>query len=243
MNSHYSYDSNYKSSILSHRQLKRLEIDFIRQKVSSDYLRLKDEHNFKLFHLTITWNNWKTSRYKSLEEVLSDESLERNQLNQLNRDLNALYRHHLVKYACDVNRISKNNRHIQPIFVSFIDEGSESNKLSSSNCNKLHHHCLVAARDETAQRLLSLCGENTLKPMCAQQDIQFRKSSSRSTTDFRVYDAICTTDLKEITNDEVQTRYPSKMLDKFDEQYMLKFNYPIDFDSFCTSMSDVLNAQ
>ena len=204
-------------------QLKIKENNFIRDKVSSDLMTLKNIHKFKLFHLTLTWN--KTSIAENPKH--------------LNADLNTLYRLYLVKFAANVNRISKNNRHIQPIFISFLDEGDEMNKSLIGNCKKLHHHCLIAARDKTAQRIQSICGVNTIKPKCKMLDSLYGRGESSEFNRYKIYNALCSTDLKEISNEGVQTRYPMKTLYKYDEHYMMTFNYPIDFDSIRSPMSEV----
>jgi hypothetical protein len=204
-------------------QLKIKENDFIRDKVSNDLIMLKKHLDFTIFHLTLTWNK---------------TSVEENPMN-LNEDLNTLYRLYLVKYAANVNRISKNNRHIQPIFISFLDEGEDMNKSLSGNCKKLHHHCLIAARDETAKRLKTLCGINTIKPKCKMLDTLYGRNEPNGLNRYKIYNALSSTDLKEIVNESVQTRYPMKTLYKYDEKYMMTFNYPFDFDSIRSSMSEV----
>jgi hypothetical protein len=220
MNATFNYTPRY-----SPKELKKIENIHIQNKVSSDFIELKSLHDYKLFHITITWN-----------KTHLDENPR-----YLNNDLNNLYRHYLVKYASNVNRISKNNRHIQPIFVSFIDEGNDKNKSSTSNCQKLHNHCLIAAIDKTAERLESICGENTIKPMCQKLDVMYPRKNTNKTQSFQVYDAICTTDMKLITNDEIQTRYASKTLYKFDEESMMMFNYPIDYKTISSPMSEVVS--
>jgi len=220
MNTTFNYTPRY-----SPKELKKIENIHIQNKVSSDFIELKLTHNYKLFHLTITWNKTHLNENPKY----------------LNNDLNTLYRLFLVKYASNVNRISKNNRHIQPIFVSFIDEGNEENKSSTSNCQKLHHHCLIAAIDKTAERLESICGENTIKPMCQRLDELYPRKNLTNAKPFQVYDAICTTDMKLITNDEIQTRYASKTLYKFDEESMMMFNYPIDYKTISSPMSEVVS--
>lgn len=204
---------------LTQYDLKVLENIHIRDQVSNDFKTLKHNHGYTLFHLTVTW-----IKSRAEENPWS-----------LNRDLNTLYRHHFVKYATGVKRISRNNRHIQPIFVSFLEEGTDANKSNHGNCKKLHHHCLIAAKHETAQRLFEMCGTNRVQEMCRRHD-ELQKSSN--SFGFKIYKAICSTDLKEITNDEIQTKYPSKSLYKFDEAYILKFNYPFDFLQSSSSMSE-----
>jgi hypothetical protein len=207
MNTSSNYEPRYNP-----KELKKIENIHIRDKVSKDFMELKSLHDYKLFHLTITWN-----------KTHLDENPR-----HLNNDLNTLYRYYLVKYATNVNRISKNNRHIQPIFVSFIDEGVDQNKSSFGNCKKLHHHCLIAANNETVTRLMSICGKDTIKDMCQDLDFLYSRNKDGKSNNFKIYEAICSTDLKEITNDEIQTRYPSKTLYKFDEEFMMRFNYPIE---------------
>ena len=213
--------TNYEPRFSS-KELKKIENNYIRNKVSNDFMELKNSYGFKLFHLTITWNQTHQEENPRL----------------LNKDLNSLYRLYLVKYATNLNRMSKNNRHIQPIFVSIIDEGQDKNKSIIGNCKKLHHHCLIAAKNKVAMRLISLCGTNTIKGMCHDLDSLYSKNKSNN---FKIYNAICSTDLKEITNDEVQTRYPTKTLYKFDQEFMIKFNYPIDFDNICSPTSEVVS--
>lgn len=209
----------------SPRELKKMENIHIQNKVSSDFIELKSVHHYKLFHLTLTWNN------THLEENPK----------YINDDLKKFYMLYLVKFATNVNRISKNNRHIQPILVSFVDEGKSENKSLKSNCQKLHHHCLIAATDNTASRLESICGKNTVKSMCQRLDMLYPRKNVKSPLEFQVHDAICSSDLKEITNDEIQTKYASKTLYKYDEKHMLMFNYPIDFETLCSSLSAVVS--
>jgi hypothetical protein len=220
MNVKFNYTQRY-----SPIELKKIENIHIQNKVSSDFIELKSAHNYKLFHLTITWN-----------KTHLDENPR-----YLNNDLNTLYRHYLVKFAANVNRISKNNRHIQPILVSFIDEGNDENKSLTSNCQKLHHHCLIAAIDKTAERLETICGENTIKPMCNRLEVLYPRKNVNKINSFKVYDAICTTNMKSIKNDEIQTRYASKTLYKFDEESMMMFNYPIDYKSISSPTSEVVS--
>lgn len=220
MNTSSTYTPRY-----SPRDLKKIENFHIQNKVSSDLVELKLVHDYKLFHLTLTWNK------TYLEENPK----------YLNDDLRRLYMLYLVKFATNVNRISKNNRHIQPILVSFIDEGKYENKSLTSNCQRLHHHCLIAAKEKTAERIESICGENNIKPMCQRLDMLYPRKNVKSALEFQVHDAICSSDLKVITNNEIQTRYASKTLYKYDEKYMMMFNYPIDFNTICSPMSEVVS--
>jgi hypothetical protein len=204
------------------RELKKLENIHIQDKVSNDFMELKSKYNYKIFHLTITWNK------THLQENPS----------HLNDDFINLYFKYIIKFATNVKRISKNNRHLQPILVSFIDEGKDQNKSLTANCKKLHHHCLIAATDKTAERLESLCGLNTVKPMCERLDVLYPEKNEVLAREFKIFNAVCSSDLKLITNDEIQTRYPSKTLFRYDEQYMLRFNYPIDYDTLSSTSSE-----
>lgn len=202
----------------SKKEIKKIENIHIQDKVSGDFIELKSKYKFKIFHLTIDW----------IKTNLQENS------KHLNNDLNKLYKLYLVKYACNVNRISKNNRHIQPILVSFIDKGKDQNKTKTSNCKKLHHHCLIAARDDTAERLEHLCGLNTIKTMCQALDALYPHNNLKDAYKFKIYNMIASSDMKLITNDEVQTRYPSKSLYKYDEENMLMFNYPVNDKMICS---------
>lgn len=188
--------------------LKELETTFIRNKVQDDFLTLKNQYQFHLFHLSVTW----------IKTYLADDP------ESVNKEFLLFYTRNLVPDLIQERRINSRNRHIQPIAVCFVEEGDPENKNLNhpGNCLLLHHHCLIASRDETALRLHSLCGLNTLKP----------HFQSRSKNDCSAFHFICTSDLKEITNSDVQLRYASKNLWKFREESMLRFNYPIDWKVF-----------
>lgn len=187
--------------------LKVLETTFIRDKVQDDLSTLKNQYQFQLFHLSVTWI--KTDYPQTIRSV--------------NKKFIYFYARNLVPDLIQERRMISRNRHIQPISVCFVEEGDPSNKNLNhpGNCLLLHHHCLIAARDETASRLNSLCGLNTLKS-------HFR---SRLKNYSNAFQSICTSDLKEITNPDIQLDYASKNLWKFREESILRFNYPINFES------------
>jgi hypothetical protein len=186
--------------------LKELETNFLRSKVQNDFLTLKNQYHFKLFHLSVTW----------IKTLIADEP------ESVNKDFFHFYTRNLVPELIQQRRLESSNRHLQPIAVCFVESGDSKNKNlnHSGNCLLHHHHCLIAARGESASRLLSFCGLNTLRPYFENR----KKNASCS------YQFICTSDLKEIANPDIQLRYASKNLWKFREESMLRFNYPIDYE-------------
>lgn len=186
--------------------LKELETNFIRDKVQNDFLTLKNQYQFYLFHLSITW----------IKTHIADNP------DSVNQEFRRFYLGNLVPEMINERRLGSGNRPKQPIAVCFIEEGDPRNKNlnHSGNCLLLHHHCLIAARHESASRLYSLSGVNTLKPY-------FEIKNKHTCI---AYKFICTSDLKEIKNPDIQLRYASKNLWKFREESMLRFNYPIDWE-------------
>jgi hypothetical protein len=186
--------------------LKELETNFLRDKVQNDFLTLMNQYKFHLFHLSVTW----------IKTYLADDP------KSVNQEFSRFYRGNLVPELIQERRLGSGNRPKQPIAVCFIEEGDTRNKNlnHSGNCLLLHHHCLIAARHETASRLHSLSGVNTLKS----------HFTNKKKNDCIAYLFICTSDLKEITNPDIQLRYASKNLWKFREESMLRFNYPINWE-------------
>lgn len=183
-----------------------LETNFIRDKIQNDFLTLKNRYKFQLFHMTVTWIK---------TPIPGDVS-------SLNNDFLRFYTRNLLPDLIHERRINSKNRIFQPIAISFIKDGDPQNKnlMHPGNCQSLHHHCVIAARGKFAARLLSLSGINTMKPY-------FLKKQKNSCN---AYQFICTTDLKENSNPDVQLRYASKGLWQFREETMLRFNYPINYE-------------
>lgn len=190
--------------------LKVLETNFIRDKIQNDFLTLKNRYKFHLFHMTVTW----------IKTPIPGD------ISSLNNDFLRFYTRNLVPDLLQERRINSKNRIFQPIAISFIEDGDAKNKnlMHPGNCQSLHHHCLLAARGKSAARLLALSGVNTLKPY-------FLKKQKNPCN---AYQFICTSDLKEISNPDVQLRYASKSLWQFREETMLRFNYPIDYEKLNT---------
>lgn len=199
--------------------LRKIETNHIRNQIYDEFMNLKNCHQFKLYHLTVTWQQtYKLNPYEfGLTNHLASKEV------VLNDQFTRFYIRNLVPYLIDRRRVGTSNRHLQPIAVCFLEDSDCERKKSVKhfgNRESLHHHCLIAAKDGSELRLKHLSGVDTFKN-------HFR-FFDRSNSD--EYKCIYSSDLKEITNTEVQVDYPSKKLWKFREKTMLKFNYPIDYD-------------
>lgn len=203
--------------------LKKLETEFIRTSVYDEFMDLKNQYQFQLFHLTVTWQaiyNLKPHEWGLKNHISTKEGI-------LNDQFQRFYIRNLVPYLIDKRRLGTNNRPIQPIAVCFIEDPKKKNYQKNQksirhfgNREDLHHHCLIAAKGMATERLLLLCGTDTLEPHFQEHD--------RSNSD--EYKCIYSSDLKEIVNTKIQVPYPNKKLWKFREETMLKFNYPINYD-------------
>ena len=189
--------------------LKVLETNWFRSKVFSDLMTLQDQYQHHLFHLTITW-------ISNLGTECPD---------YLNQTLTRFYLQELCPYLLQVHRVSKFNRQLQPTAIAFIESGTVENKNQHhpGNCALLHHHILLAATGQVSQRLLSICGQNTLKKALLPRTKTQQKK-------FRYVDLICTSDLKQITNPVVQIPYASKDLWASRLDSTLRFNYPVPWE-------------
>ena len=189
--------------------LKILETTFIRSKVHADLLTLQDHYQHQLFHLTITWIN----------ALGSDDPA------YVNQTFTPFYIQELCPYLLQVHRANRFNRYLQPVTAAFIETGDPSNKNRQGNCALLHHHVLIAAKGSVAQRLHSICGLNTLKKALVPSGKNRRRQHLYA-------DQVCTSDLKQITNHDVQIPYASKHLWHSGLDATLTFNYPVPWEMF-----------
>lgn len=105
---------------------------------------------YRIYHLTITYNELKT------------RSLTKNEIEKL---FDQFYKHKLLKTAIGNNYTRKNKIHKLPITVAFFDEHEKLVTRLHTNkfANRYHIHALIAAHPDTADKFEALIGTNTLK--------------------------------------------------------------------------------
>lgn len=189
--------------------------NFYRDSYQKKFIQLS-LNGYQLWHLTITWREYKRER-------LSPKIL--------NMRLKNWWIKNFIPHIYQRTNFNTKTRLEQPHCVGFVEFGEDTDiihvkslynpvtneYMPSKIFNNLHHHIIIATRDEATKKLFSLKGKNTLKDKIESDNKYGNRIKKDPITNQIVNIHNMTQHIKEshlipITNFEEQLRYPSKQL-------------------------------